>query len=78
MDRAATSEVPLSLLMPHPLPHTEPKTSLIGKKKPATAKKGVGGERQYGRVVGLGSDPTTLVDDCMTLVKVHSFSAAQL
>ena len=51
VDRAAASEVPLSLLMPHPLPHTEPKTSLIGKKKPAAAKKGVGGERQYGRVV---------------------------
>lgn len=50
-DRAAASDVPLSLLMPHPLPHTEPKTSLIGKKKPAAVKKGVGGERQYGRVV---------------------------
>lgn len=28
--------------------------------------------------LGAGSDPTTLVNDCMTLVKVRSFSAAQL
>lgn len=50
-----TELLPLTSLSLHFCPtffsHTELKTSLIGKKKPAAAKKGVGGERHYDGVV---------------------------
>lgn len=70
--------------MPHLVSHAEMKTSLIGKKKPAATKKGVGGERQYGRVVRSQSQPAWVhplalpVTGYVTLAKVLNFSEPYL